>query len=547
MAATRKGPRMIQEIQRLKSLGLGKKTVARALGISRNTVKQYWELGAQSGATAERSATVELQTTAAETSVAVARPRYEAPWAGRVDWPAVKQAVDAGEALAVWLEDRQREGGEGSALRGVPYTSFWREFKRRYAEVPLDFHKTHPPGERIEFDYKGQRPGFGYTDVQSGRFVLCEMFGAVLCFSQLLYIEASPSQQKAEFLGSLERAFAAFGGVTPLLTGDNLKSAVSRAHRYDPDLNPDFAAFCGHYGTVPLPARPRKPKDKNLIEGALGVFWRWIRAKLAQRRFYSLAELNAWIGQMLQTFNARVQRKYGMSRREKFISGERALLKPLPATPYELCEWRSAKLHWDCFAQVGKNFYSAPYALRGEELSVRLTPAHVEFYFNLERVALHRRLPANQQGRYVREDQHLPPAHKALLEMVPQRCLENAAAIGPETHRLVERLLTRAPHPLTYLRRVLGILRLKSRYSAAALERACTTINALPQAHPRLQTVEGVLKTQACGDTHRVPLPPVQRRPNPNLRGQSHWLRPADQHALVQPLPGVNPSQEQPR
>jgi hypothetical protein len=169
----------------------------------------------------------------------------------------------------------------------------------------------------------------------------------------------------------------------------------------------------------------------------------------------------------------------------------------------------------------------------------------VELYFNLERVALHRRLPGNQQGRYVREDLHLPPAHKALLEMVPQRCLENASAIGPETRQLVERLLTRAPHPLTYLRRVLGILRLKSRYSAAALERACTTINALPHSYPRLQTVEGVLKAQASSGTNVVPLPSVQRRPNPNLRGQSHWLRPADQHSLVQPLPEMNPSAEQ--
>lgn len=544
MAATRKGPRMIQEIQRLKSLGLGRKTVARALGISRNTVKQYWEPGAPCGAAPGASAAVETPPEVAEATVAVSRPGYEAPWAGQVDWTAVKQAVDSGEALAVWLEDRQREGGP---LRGVAYTSFWREFKRRYPRAPLDFHKTHPPGERIEFDYKGQRPGFGYTDYKAGKFIVCEMFGAVLCFSQLLYIEASPSQQKAELLGSLERAFGAFGGVTPLLTGDNLKSAVSRPHRYDPDLNPDFAAFCGHYGTVPLPARPYKPKDKNLIEGALGLFWRWIRVKLAQKRFYSLAELNAWIAVMLQTFNARVQRKYGMSRREKFESGERALLRPLPPAPYELCEWKTAKLHWDCFVQVGKNFYSAPYALRGKELSVRLTPKHVELYFRLERVALHRRLPGNQQGRYVRDDRHLPPAHKALLEMVPQRCLEDASAIGPETRKIVERLLTQAAHPLTYLRRVQGLLHLKRRYSAAALERACATINALPQSIPRLRTVEGVLKAQASGGSNVVLLAQVQRLPNPNLRGQSHWLPPADRPYPAQPLPDANPSLERTR
>src|SRR5208282_6414901 len=141
MAGTRKGPRMIQEIQRLKALGLGRKTVARALGISKNTVKQYWELGEPQPPTAPGPADPKAAVLAA------AKLKYEAPWAKSVDWEAVKQAVDAGEALAIWLEDRQREDGESSPLRGLAYTSFWREFKRRYPEAPLEFHKTHPPGE----------------------------------------------------------------------------------------------------------------------------------------------------------------------------------------------------------------------------------------------------------------------------------------------------------------------------------------------------------------------------------------------------------------
>ena len=414
-------------------------------------------------------------------------------------------------------------------LKQVGYTSFWREYKRRFPQAPLEFHKTHPPGERAEFDYKGARPGFGYHDYSTGRFVLCEMFGSLLCFSQKLYIEASPSQKKVDFLGSLQRALQDFGGVPALLTGDNLKSAVTRAHRYDPDLNPDFAAFCAHYGTAPLPARPRKPKDKSLIEGALGLFWRWIRVKLAQKRFYSLAELNAWLRQMLGTFNDRVQRKYGMSRREKFESVERALLKPLPQTPYEFCEWRVAKLHWDCFVQVDRNFYSAPFALRGKVLSVRITAQQVELYENLERVAVHRRLAGSGQGRYVRDDLHLPPAHKALLEMVPQRCLQDAADIGPETRALVERLIVQARHPLTYLRRVQGILHLKRRYSAESLERTCAKLNTLSEPFPRLRTVEDIIKAQALTAAMQGELPPAPRRPNPNLRGQDHWQQPVEQ------------------
>jgi transposase len=514
---------VIQEIQRLKAMGLGKKQTARTMGISKNTVKQYWDLPSEPVSVTSDAISI-LPISAI---VAAAKPKYEAPWAKAIDWASVKQAVDDGEALAVWHEERRQEGGDVNPLRVVPYTSFWREFKRRYPEAPLEFHKYHPPGQRMEIDHKGERPGFGFYD-NKGHFVSCEMFGAILCFSQFLYIEASPSQKKADFLTSIQQAFTYFGGVTPLITGDNLKSAVTRAHRYDPDLNPDFAAFCGHFGTAPLPARPKKPKDKNLIEGALGIFWRWIRPKLKHRRFYSLADLNAFVLEMLEKFNNRVQRKYGLSRRQKFESAEKSLLNPIPEKPYEICDWSTAKLHWDCFAQIGKNFYSGPYALRGKELSVRITTAHVELYYNLERVALHRRLPGNQQGRHVRNDDHLPPAHKALLEMVPQKCLSDAVAIGPETGKLIEQLITKAEHPLRHLRRCLGILRLKSQYSADALEQACRTANSLPEAFPRLKTIEGVIKAQVLRSTNVVEIPTVKRGSNPNLRGQNHWMQAVD-------------------
>jgi hypothetical protein len=527
MTSGRKGVRVIQEIQRLKGLGLGKKQIARALGISKNTVKGYWEA-------AVAAPPVDLISAGAAPPQAPQTARYQAPWAGHLDWETIKRATDRGEALAVWWEEYGETCGGDSPLRSVPYVSFWREYRRRYPEVPLEFHKSYPPGQHAEVDYKGARPGFGYYDLQTGKFVQCELFGAVLCFSQLLYVEATRTQRKADFLGSLMRSFSYWGGVPALLTPDNLKGAVTRAHRYDPELNADFSTFCEHYGTAALPARPRKPKDKAVIEGALGVFWRWVRAKLSKERFDSIEALNRWLKEKLERFNNRVQRKYGLSRRQKFESGERELLLPIPEFPYEICEWQTAKLHWDCFAQVGKNFFSAPYALRGKEIGVRITPTHVEFFYQLERVAMHKRPPANQQGRYIRVDAHLPEAHKAMLEFIPQKCLTDAKDIGPQTHALIEGLITRSRHPLMYLRRCLGILRLKSRFGANALECACHRANGLPETFPRLATIEGILKAHANPASNVTDLsPPIRRGPNPNLRGQSHWVQPVDQLSLL--------------
>jgi transposase len=520
--AGRKGVRVIHEIQRMKAMGLRKKQIARALGISKNTVKNHWE-----SVPVRSVCLIDAPTDA--TAPAVLPPRYQAPWASALRWEMIKEAADQGEALAVWWEEHLASLGPDSHLRSVPYISFWREFKRRYPTVPLEFHKSYPPGQHAEVDYKGARPGFGYYDLRTGEFVQCELFGAVLCFSQLFFAEAAPTQRKADFLMSIWRSFVYWGGVPALLTPDCLKSAVSRADRYDPDLNPDFSTFCEHCKTAALPARPRKPKDKAVIEGALGVFWRWIRGKLKKQRFYSIESLNAWLRERVEQFNNRVQRKYGLSRRQKFDAGERSVLLPLPSEPYEICEWSSAKLHWDCFAQVGKNFFSAPYALRGKELAVRITPTHVEFFYQLDRVASHKRPPSNQQGRYFREDRHLPPAHQAILEFIPQKCIADASAIGPETRALIEHLVTDARHPLMYLRRCLGILRLKGSFGPERLERACRMANSLPEKFPKLQTIEGVLKNQASQATNVVDIgAALTRGPNPNLRGQNHWVQSVD-------------------
>jgi len=513
---------MIHEIQRMKAMGLGKKQIARALGISKNTVKNYWE----SAPTEEGYLINASPVTSGSTHP---QSRYQAPWAGDLNWETIKSAADQGEALAVWWEEHLASLGAASPLNSVPYISFWREFKRRYPAVPLEFHKTYPPGQHAEVDYKGARPGFGYYDPKTGEFIQCELFGAVLCFSQLFFAEATRTQRKADFLMSIWHGFVYWGGVPALVTPDCLKSAVSRADRYDPDLNPDFSAFCEHNGTAALPARPRKPKDKAVIEGALGVFWRWIRSKLKREHFYSIESLNAWLRAKVDQFNNRVQRKYGLSRRQKFESGERSLLIALPAEPYEICEWSSAKPHWDCFVQVGKNFFSAPYALRGKELGVRVTPTHVEFFYQLERVATHKRPPTNQQGRYFRDDLHLPPAHQAILEFVPQKCLTDASAIGPETHSLIENLITQSRHPLMYLRRCLGIIRLKGSFGPERLERACRMANSLPEKFPKLQSIEAILKTQASQATNVVEIgAALTRGPNPNLRGQNHWVQSVD-------------------
>jgi hypothetical protein len=493
---------MIHEIQRLKGLGLSKRRIAKALGCSRNTVDKYLDPDLGDGLS-EHS---------------IAGPEYRAPWSERIDWPSVHNATLKGDPLsAVWEEQVLTN----PATATIPYVSFWREYRRCFPQVPLDLHKIHPPAERCEIDYKGDAPGLGYIDRRTGEFVPCRLFGAVLCFSQLFFPRATLSEKQSDLLDSIAEAYSYFGGVPLTSAVDNARAAVSRAHRYDPDIHREFAHFCNHFGTAPLAMRPGKPKDKNLIENALGVFWRWARRHLRGKKFFSLGELNSFLIGLADAFNSRMQRKYGVSRRQKFGDGERSKLLPLPEIAYCFGEWKTAKVHPDCHIQIGKNFYSVPYVLRGKETEVRLTSALVEAYFELECVARHIRAHTNAVGQYFTKTAHLPEAHKAMQEATPQHAIEDAAQVGEATEAVVRSLIENARHPLMYLRRVQGILRLAKRYSQADLEHACRVMVEVGTALPRLSDIEALIKVSI--DPKSAPVIPIQRLPNPYLRGQDSW------------------------
>lgn len=491
-----KGPRMIKEILRLRSQGLSERKIAKALGCSRNTVKKYL------------SQELDGQT---ETGSG-----YQAPWSDEVDWPQVQEAVNRGRTLQeIW------EGQVFSGVDSPPYVSFWREYRRRFPKFPLDYHKHHPPGERCEIDYKGDAPGLGYTDRATGEFIQCKLFGSICCFSQLFFPYATCTERQPDFIEGIRASYEYFGGV-PLTTAfDNAKAAVTRTHRYDPDVHKELDHFFEHYGTAPMPTRPRKPKDKNLIENALGVFWRWARVRVQERSFFSLGELNEYLVTLADQFNHRVQRKYGTSRRYRFEQGDKPKLLALPSKPYNFGEWRTAKLHPDCHVQVEKNFYSAPFTLRGQSLEVRLTSQFVEIYSGLELVAKHLRLIGRVAGQYSTKDNHLPPNQQAMKEATPQAILSQAAEVGPATEAVVGHLFDSGRHPLMYLRRCQGILRLQKRYSKPGLERACCQIESIGVALPRLRDIEDIIKSNL--DPKSASVTPIRRGPNPFLRGQNSW------------------------
>ena len=506
----KKGPKMIKELVQRRAKGLGFSTIAKDLKISRNTVKsRLKELGAYEVKQAQKFLLSDLPL--------VSSTPFTSHWSSKLDWGSAIILIEGGTPIKEYWET-YLQSAQDKDLCHVPYETFWREFRRRYPSLDLHYHKHHEPGVRAEIDYKGDTSGLGYFDRVSGKWVDCRMFGMVLCHSRMFFPMATPDEKQGSWLSGVRGGFRYFSGVTETLVVDNAKAAVTAADWFDPDLNPEFCNFCHHYGTALMAARPRRPKDKNLIEVHLGVFWRWARRRVKAQKVFSLGELNRLLEALANEFNERYQKRYGSSRKDRFEAIESKVLKPIPSMDYELGEWRKAKLHDDCHIQFKYNFYSAPFQHRGKELDVRVSLSHVEIFYQHQRIAVHSRRPDHQRGNYSTDQAHLPVKHQAMQEITVARQIQEAKKIGPSTEKITTALLLEVSHPIMFLRRTLGILRLKGRYGAVKLERACEVLLNHGSLKPRVKDVENMI--QSPNLESRPQALPIKRKTNPHLRGQ---------------------------
>ena len=329
--------------------------------------------------------------------------------------------------------------------------------------------QLHVAGERTFVDYGGTT--LEVVDGTTGEVRECQLFVAVLGASSYTYAEATFSQRLVDWIGSHVRAFAFFGGVTAQTVSDNLRSGVSKACFYEPAVNRTYAEMAAHYGTAIVPARPGKPRDKAKVEVAVQVATRWIVAKLRNRRFFSLSELNAAIRELTTQLNARATRHLGTSRRALFDEIERPALKPLPVEPYVYAEWKQCKVAFDYHVEVAHHYYSVPHTLLRETVWVRVAAQTVEVFHRGNRVAVHLRASSDRRHTTIRE--HMPSSHRRYADWTPERIRRQAGEIGRNTAALVEIIMRERPHPEQGFRASVGIIRLAKSYGRERLEAAC--------------------------------------------------------------------------
>ena len=454
--------RRISEILRLKYKGgLRHRAIARACGVGVGTVSEYVARAARAGITWPLPA--ELDETGLEALLFAASP---APTRERV-------APDC-----IWIHQELKKVGvtlhllweEYRAVHqdGYGYSQFCEIYRRFAGKLKLSMRQQHRVGEKTFIDYSGKKPHI--VDPKTGEEIQVELFVAVLGASSFTYAEATRTQQLDEWVSAHTRMLEYFGGSTAIWVPDQLKSAVTRPCRYEAGVNRSYQDLAHHYGAVVIPARPREARDKAKVESAVLVAQRWILARLRNRTFFSLEELNAAIRVLLDELNDRPMQKIGKSRRELWEALDRPALTPLPASRYELARWKVCRANIDYHVEVERHFYSVPHQLAGTPLEARYTDSVVEVYLKDRRVASHIRRYDHKPSTV---SEHMPSSHRAHAEWTPSRLIRWAEKNGPATGRVVAGILESRPHPEQGYRSCLGLMRLGKKYGTQRLEAAC--------------------------------------------------------------------------
>jgi transposase len=418
--------------------------------------------------------------------------------------------------LLVWQEYR-----EGHA-DGMQYSQFCERYNKWRRRLGLVWRRDHKAGERMFVDFSGD--GITIVEPTTGECSTAKLFVAVLGASNLTYIEPVLSENLPTWIQCHVNAFAYYGGVAEIVVPDNLKSGVTKPDYYDPDLNRTYASLAEHYGAAVIPARIKKPRDKAKVEQGVLLAERWVIAVLRHREFHCIGDLREAVRDLNERLNNRMMKKLGASRRQIFESIERGTLKPLPAKPFEPCEWKKARVNIDYHVEFDRHYYSVHYTHHindQRDMEVRATATGIEVFYANKRVAAHAR-SYDPVKRYVTLPEHMPAAHRQTnLEWPPSRFVAWGKSIGPGTEQFITELLERRRHPEQAFKSCMGVFRLGDVYSRDRLERACTM--ALRQRAFSSMSVRNILKNNRDAIADEEKADQLALPLHDNVRGAAYY------------------------
>ena len=476
--------RTIRELLRLSfSSELSTRNIGRSLRVSHPTVKKYIEAVRSAGL--DWASIEKMDDTALKSIIKGTRGRQADINRPLPDYAYVHQELKK-RGVTLYLLWQEYKQANPDGYEDTQFRKYYYDFAKK---VDVTLRQHHKFGESLFVDYAGQTVPI--YDRVTGAVSPAQIFVAVLGGSNFTFSEATADQSLPSWTGSHVRCFSYIGGVPQRVVPDNLRAAVNKACRYEPDINPTYRDLGAYYDIVIMPTRVASPQDKAKVECGVLVVERWILAALRNRKFFSLGELNEAIRELLVILNRRKFRKIDGSRESIFLAYEKATLKTLPARPWEYAQWQKATVNMDYHIELKGHLYSVPYILAHEVVHVRYTANTVEIFHGNKRVACHAISLLPNQFTTVHE--HMPKSHQEYVGVTPSKLIAQGKAIGIKTGELIEYILNDRKYPPQGYRSCLGIIRLARNYPPARVESACA--RALAISGYSYKSVSAILKS----------------------------------------------------
>jgi len=508
----------IRQILRLYASGKGTKYISQATGVARNTVKKYLRLYIELRLPLEA---LEKMSDNQLLKAFLITDKIPVP---------CKRLTDLEPLLPLFAGMLKKRGVTKGMLYqkyisqcpdGYQISAFLQKLNLHMNVGKPSMKMEHKAGDKMFVDFTGKK--LQLVDRQSGEVQDVEVFVAILGCSQLTFVVAVASQQKEDFIMACEKALHFYGGVPAAIVPDNLKSAVTKASRYEAQLNEDFAAFAEHYHTVGFPTRAYKPKDKALVEGAVKIIYTTIFSKIDQQVYHDLDDLNTAIIQHLQAHNNKPLTGQNSSRQQLFEELERPSLQALNPYRFELMSTQLCTVNKYGHVLLGedKRYYSVPYKLIGTRLKIKYNSQKIEIYGDdAIMIAVHERYTGVGK-KYITEPDHLASQHKYLSDWNPQKFMTMAAVISQEVADYVAKILAREQYPEQSYKSCSGVLSFAKRVGNQRLTNACKRADSYGLYNYGI--IDQILRSKADFIAFEEEEPNPSMPSHDNIRGQHYY------------------------
>ena len=507
----------IRQILRLYASGKGTKYISQSTGVARNTVKKYLYRYVLSEKTIEQ---IEAMSDAQMSGLFLIKGRMEV---------VNKRLSDLEPLLPLYAAMLKKRGVTKGMVHakyllqcpdGYRSSSFLEKINQFMQVGKPSMKMTHKAGDKLFVDFTGQK--LQLVDAFTGEINEIEVFVAILGCSQLTFVMAVRSQCKEDFILGCERALHFFGGVPQAIVPDNLKSAVTKASKYEAQLNDNFAAFAEHYHTFGFPTRTYKPKDKALVEGAVKIIYKTIFSKIDQNVYHTLDQVNKDILIHLEIHNNAKLTGENYSRRQQFTELEAQTLQPLNPYLFELMttQLSTVNKYGHVLLSVDKRYYSVPFKLIGKRLKIKYSSTKIEVYEQDEVVAVHDRF-FGKGLKYITIQDHLATQHKYLAEWNPQKFMATASSIGEAVAQYIAKILAREMYPEQSYKSCSGVLSFAKRVGNARLINACKRADGFGIYNYGI--IDQILRSKADAIPFEDEIPNSVMPLHENIRGQDYY------------------------